>query len=72
MLKNPDVKYLEEAEKITGSNNCIFVTDNRNVDHYHKGKDATETFVNRHKIFDQVTKIFGNNKPYREIMVFYK
>lgn len=72
MLKNPDKKYLEEAEKITGSDNCVLITDNRNVDHYHLGSDATETFINRHKVFDQITDIFGNNKPFREIMMFYK
>lgn len=72
ILKNPDKKHLEEAEKITGSDNCILITDNRNIDHYHLGKDATETFINRHKVIDQVTAIFGNNKPFREIMIFYK
>lgn len=72
ILESPDKKYLEEAEKVTGSNNCILVVDNRNIDHYHSGKDATETFINRHKVIDQLTDIFGNNKPFREIMIFYK
>ena len=67
-----DKKYLEEAEKITGSNNCILIADNRNIDYYHLGKDATETFINRHKVIDQLTKIFGNNKQFREIIMFYK
>ncbi|HPO11128.1 MAG TPA: hypothetical protein PLM63_00895 [bacterium] len=72
ILKEPDKKYLEEAEKITGSNNCILIADNRNIDYYHLGKDATETFINRHKVIDQLTKIFGNNKQFREIIMFYK
>ncbi len=72
ILKDPDKKYLEEAEKITGSDNCILITDNRNIDYYHLGKDATETFINRHKVIDQLTKIFGNNKQFKEIIMFYK